>query len=88
MSRWDSRWSSQPTSESKQRRWRAPPNPSGTLRPSVRRQEVRARSHPMEANEANDPVHVGPLGMNGIVVETEHVTDFIKQFWLLTSCCD
>ena len=26
----------------------------------------------------------GALGMNGIVVETEHLTDFIKEFWLLT----
>ena len=23
--------------------------------------------------------------MNGVVVETEHITDFIEEFWLLTS---
>ncbi len=23
--------------------------------------------------------------MNGVVVETEHVADFIEEFWLLTS---
>lgn len=26
------------------------------------------------------------LGVNGIMVETEHSTDFVGEFWLLTLC--
>jgi hypothetical protein len=28
---------------------------------------------------------IGSLGVNGVVVETEHLADFIAEFWLLTS---
>jgi hypothetical protein len=48
--------------------------------------EACARSHVVKPDEPHDPVHIGPLGMNGIVMETEDVADFIEQFWLLTSC--
>jgi hypothetical protein len=48
--------------------------------------EVLTRPHAVKPDEADDPLHIGTLGMNGIVLEAEHVTDFIKQFWLLTSC--
>ena len=49
-------------------------------------EEVRARPHAVKPDEADDPLHIGALGMNGVVVETEHVADFIEEFWLLTSC--
>jgi hypothetical protein len=38
----------------------------------------------MEPDEPDDPLHIGALGVNGVVVEAEHLTDFIKEFWLLT----
>jgi hypothetical protein len=40
----------------------------------------------VEPDEPDDPLHVGALNMNGIVVEPKHVPDFIQEFWLLTSC--
>jgi hypothetical protein len=48
-------------------------------------EEVRARSPTVKADEPHDPVYIGPLGMNGIMVEVEDIADFIEQFWLLTS---
>jgi hypothetical protein len=44
-----------------------------------------ARAHTVELDEPYDPLHIGALDVNGVVVETGHVTDFIKEFWLLTS---
>jgi hypothetical protein len=35
---------------------------------------------------SRDPVHVGSLGVNGIVVQTEYLSDLIEEFWLLTFC--
>jgi hypothetical protein len=40
----------------------------------------------VKPDEADDPLHLRALGMNGVVVETGHGTDFIEEFWLLTSC--
>ena len=48
-------------------------------------EEVCARPHTVEADEPDDPVHIGALGMNRVVMETKHFTDFIEEFWLLTS---
>lgn len=45
-------------------------------------QEVFARAQTVEPD---DPLHIRALSMNGVVVETECVTDFIEEFWLLTS---
>jgi len=40
----------------------------------------------VEPDDPDDPLPIRALGMNGVVVKTEHVTDFIEEFWLLTSC--
>jgi hypothetical protein len=47
-------------------------------------EEVLVRPHAMETDEPYDPIHIGVLGVNGVVVETEHLSDFIEEFWLLT----
>jgi hypothetical protein len=40
----------------------------------------------METDEADDPLHIGAFGVNGVVMETEHPSDVIEEFGLLTSC--
>ena len=35
---------------------------------------------------STDPVHIGSLGVNGVVVHTEYLSDLIEEFWLLTFC--
>jgi hypothetical protein len=40
----------------------------------------------VETNKPHDPVHVGSLGVNGVVVQTEYLSDLIEEFWLLTFC--
>ena len=40
--------------------------------------------HAVETNKAHDPVHVGSLGVNGVVVQTEYLSDLIEEFWLST----
>jgi hypothetical protein len=50
------------------------------------REEVFARPHTVETGESYDPLHRGSLSMNGVVVQTEHLSHFIKEFGLLTSC--
>ena len=40
--------------------------------------------HAVETNKPHDPVHVGSLCVNGIVVQTEYLSDLIEEFWLLT----
>jgi hypothetical protein len=47
-------------------------------------EEVITRPHATETNKPHDPVHVGTLGMNGVVVQTEYLSDLIEEFWLLT----
>jgi len=48
-------------------------------------EEVCARLHAMEADEADNPIDIRTFSMNGVVVEAEDMADFIEQFWLLTS---
>jgi len=38
----------------------------------------------METNEPHDPIHVGSLGVNGVVMQTEYLSDLLEEFWLLT----
>ena len=47
--------------------------------------EVFAGPHAVETDESYDPLHRGALGVNGVVMETEHVSDVIEEFWLLTA---
>ncbi len=48
--------------------------------------EVLTGPHAVETNKPHDPVHVGSLGVNGVVVQTEYLPDLIEEFWLLTFC--
>jgi hypothetical protein len=48
-------------------------------------EEVLAQPHAVETDEPYDPLHIGSLGVNGVVVETEYLSDFIEEFGLLTS---
>jgi len=45
---------------------------------------VITRTHVVETNKPNDPVQIGSFGVNGVVVQTEYLSDLIKEFWLLT----
>ena len=45
-----------------------------------------ARPHAVEMDEPDDPPHIGALGVNGVVVETEHLSHVIEASGLLTSC--
>jgi len=47
-------------------------------------EEVLTGPHAVETNKPHDPVHVGPFGVNGVVVQTEYLSDLIEEFWLLT----
>jgi hypothetical protein len=47
-------------------------------------EEVLTGPHAVETNKPHDPVHVGSLGVNGVVVQTEYLSDLIEEFWLLT----
>src|ERR671916_1758074 len=49
------------------------------------RKEVRARAHAVKPDEPYNPIQVRAFRMNGIMMETEHITGFIKELWLLTS---
>ena len=48
-------------------------------------EEVLARPHAVETDESYDPLHIGSLGVNGVVVQTEHLSHFIEEFGLLIS---
>ena len=50
-----------------------------------RREEVRTRLHAVETNEADDPLHIGALGVDGVVMEAEYRPDFLEECWWLTS---
>jgi hypothetical protein len=50
------------------------------------RKEVFTGPHIVETNKPNDPVQIGSLSVNGVVVQTEYLSDLIKEFWLLTFC--
>ena len=47
-------------------------------------EEVLTGPHAVETNKPHNPVHVGSLGVNGVVVQTEYLSDLIEEFWLLT----
>jgi len=47
-------------------------------------EEVLTRPHAMETNEPHDPIHVRSLGVNGVVMQTEYLSDLLEEFWLLT----
>ncbi len=49
-------------------------------------EKVLTGPHALETNKPHDPVHVGSLGVNGVVVQTEYLSDLIEEFWLLTFC--
>ena len=59
---------------------------SETIRSWLRREEVLTGPHAVETNKPHDPVHVRSLGVNGVVVQTEHLSDLIEEFGLLTFC--
>jgi hypothetical protein len=40
--------------------------------------------HAMKTNKPHDPVHLGSLGLNGVVVKTEYLSDLIEESRLLT----
>ena len=48
-------------------------------------EEIIARLHPVETDETHDPVHIGTLGVNGVMMESKHIADFIKELGLLTA---
>jgi hypothetical protein len=39
----------------------------------------------VETDESYDPLHIGALGVNGVVVQTEHLSHFIEEFGLWIS---
>jgi hypothetical protein len=39
----------------------------------------------VKPHEPHDPVYIGALGMDGIMVEAENIPNFVEKFWLLTS---
>jgi hypothetical protein len=45
-----------------------------------------ARAHAVKTDEPCDPIYIGSLGVNGVVVETEHRSDIIGEFGLWISC--
>ena len=47
--------------------------------------EVCAGPHAVETDASYDPLPRGALGVHGVVVETEHLTDFTEECWWLTS---
>ena len=48
-------------------------------------EEVFARPHAVEPDEPYDPLHRGALGVDGVVVQTEHLSHVIEAFGLLRS---
>jgi hypothetical protein len=49
--------------------------------------EVGARPHTVATDEPYYSRHRGVLGVDGVVVQTEHLADVIEEFWWLTSRC-
>ncbi len=47
-------------------------------------EEVLTGPHAVETYKPHDPVHLGSLGVNGVVGQTEYLSDLIEEFWLLT----
>jgi len=50
-----------------------------------RREEIIAGPHAVETDVAHDPLQVGSLGMNRVVVHAENLSDLLEKCWLLTS---
>ena len=48
-------------------------------------EESVAGPHTVETDVAHDPLQVGSLGMNRVVVQAEHLSDLIEKFWRLTA---
>jgi hypothetical protein len=48
-------------------------------------EEVLARPHAMKTDELHDPLHRGALSVNRVAIETEHLSNFIKEFGWLTA---
>ena len=46
---------------------------------------VLARPYAVETDEPYDPIPLGALGGHGVVMEAEPLSDFIEEFWWLTS---
>src|SRR5712691_12984687 len=47
--------------------------------------KVLARPHAVETGESYDPLHIGSLGVNGVVGQTQHLSDFIEECGVLTA---
>ena len=48
------------------------------------REQILPAAHLVKMSKADDPVYLGALGVNGIVVETGHLSDLLQQFGRLT----
>jgi hypothetical protein len=46
---------------------------------------VCAQPPAVEPDESDDPLHRGAFSVHGVVVQTEHLSDAIEEFWSLTS---
>ena len=46
-------------------------------------EEVLARPHAVETDESYDPLDIGSLSVDGVVMQTEHLSHFIEEFGLL-----
>jgi hypothetical protein len=44
---------------------------------------VLTEPHAVETNKPHDPVDIESLGVNGVVVQTEYLSDLIEEFWML-----
>jgi hypothetical protein len=64
-----------------------PPGRSGTPRSGVRRGRGRRETAYRGNDEPYYSRHRGVLGVDGVVVQTEHLADVIEEFWWLTSRC-
>ena len=46
-------------------------------------EEVFARAHAVETDESYDPLHRGSLSVHGVVVETEYLSHFLEEDWVV-----
>ncbi|MGC1952229.1 MAG: hypothetical protein WA970_06600 [Gammaproteobacteria bacterium] len=47
------------------------------------RQKILAAAHTVKTDEANDAVHIGPFGVNRVVMKTNILPNFIEYFGLV-----
>ena len=45
-------------------------------------EEVVTGPHAMEANKPHNPDYTRSLGVNGVVVQTEYLSNLVEEFWL------